>query len=74
MYRHDIQSIKEVHAKAADTDFVMQVFISCCNHAHICFDRAVAAYPLEFFLLQHAQQHDLGLSGQVADFDLGGLV
>jgi len=37
------------------------------NDAHVHADGPAPTDPLEFALLQHAQQHDLGFRGQLAD-------
>jgi len=45
----------------------VQISIRSGNHADVHADRPAATDPLEFVLLQHAQQHDLGLGGEFAD-------
>ena len=62
-----VEPIEEVRAEGAVGDGSVQISIRSGNHADVHADRPAATDPLEFVLLQHAQQHDLGLGGEFAD-------
>src|SRR5437867_2572855 len=62
-----VEPIEEVRTEAAVGDGCLQIAIRCGNHANVGADGPAATDTLEFALLQHAQQHDLGLGGEFAD-------
>ena len=62
-----VEPIEEVGAEGAVGDGGLQIAIRCGNHANVGADGPAATDTLEFALLQHAQQHDLGLGGEFAD-------
>ena len=66
--RHDIQAVVEVLAERAFFERRAQVAIRGGDQAHIHFDGARAAEPLEFALLQNAQQLHLRGRRHIADF------
>ena len=61
------QAIVQVGSEAAGGDIGFQVSVSCGNHAHIHALGSRGSDPLEFSLLQHAQQLDLNFRQQIAD-------
>ena len=65
---HDIQPVVEILAKGAFFERGAQIAIGGGDQAHVHFDRARAAEPLEFALLQNAQQLHLRGRRNVADF------
>src|SRR5688572_239203 len=67
MHREDIQTVIQVHSKAALHNFALQVPVGRRNHAHICSNGPVSTNPLEFLFLKYPQQSDLHLDGQFTD-------
>ena len=65
--REHVEPIEEVRAEGAVGDGGLEIAIRCGNHANVHADGPAATDALEFALLQHAQQHDLGLGGEFAD-------
>src|SRR3989475_9380324 len=66
--RKHIQSIEQIGAECAARDRCLEILIGGDDDAHVHRDGMTAADPFDFPLLQHAQQRDLRLGGQVADF------
>ena len=58
---HDVESVVEVLAELARPHLGLQVAVGGGDDAHVDLEGAAAADPLEFALLEHAQQ--LGLKG-----------
>ncbi|OPZ60721.1 MAG: hypothetical protein BWY87_00296 [Deltaproteobacteria bacterium ADurb.Bin510] len=55
-------------AEAAGAHHGLEVAVGGADHAHIDLDGAAAAYAFDLLVLQHPQQPDLGLGGQLTDF------
>ena len=64
----DIQAVIEVAAKLLLQDHFFQVAMRRGDNANVHFLRPRAAQPLEFPLLQNAQQFRLQLERDIADF------
>src|SRR5438105_2442742 len=62
-----VESVKQVDAKPSFLNHVAQVVVSGGDDTHVRADGMCAAKPLEFVLLQHAQQLWLQLRRDVAD-------
>src|SRR6266849_6684445 len=62
-----VEPIEEVRAEGAVGDGGVEIAIRGGDHAHVYADGRAPTDPLEFALLQHAEQHDLGLGGEFAD-------
>src|SRR5258708_36652966 len=60
--------VKQVLAKSAGARVLFQVAMRGDNYAHVPFHRRVAAYPLDFALLQNAQEFRLHGQRHIADF------
>src|SRR5580704_2470357 len=65
--RENIQAIEEIGAESPFLDHLPQVLIGGRNHAYIDPNRPCTAEPLEFLLLQDAQQFRLQFEGQISD-------
>src|SRR5262245_45628885 len=65
--REDVQSVIEVAAEPSGANVFRQIAISGCDDPDVNVNRIAAAEPLEFALLQHAQQHYLQLRRQLSD-------
>ena len=63
-----VAPIKEIAPKRAGGHGSLQVPIGGGNHPHIGPNRSRSTDPLEFPLLQHAEQGILGVCGKIADF------
>jgi len=61
------EPVVEILAEAALLDGALQLAIGCRDHARVDLSVGGAADALELTLLQHAQELDLHLHGQVAD-------
>ena len=68
MDRQDVQSVEEIFSEAMVGDLLLQVPIRGGDQPYVHLDRLGASDALEFMLLQHPQQLDLRISGQVSDF------
>ncbi len=66
--RHHVQAVVEVFAERALLERRAQILVGGGDHAHVDVPRHVAAQPLEFALLQNAQQLHLDGRRHVADF------
>ena len=66
--REDVQAIEQVLAKAAVGNPQLQVAMGRGDDAGVEMNRLRAAEPLELPLFEHAQQLDLDLRRQLADF------
>src|SRR5204862_7593284 len=62
------ERVKEIGSEAAALDRLFEIAIRGRDHPHIDRDGAVAASRLELLLLQHAEQLDLRVGRQLADF------
>ena len=64
----DVEAVIQVFAKLLQVHHVFQVLIGCGNDPDINGDRVFPTYPVEFIVLQDAE--DFGLQGQfhIADF------
>src|SRR5262245_47048902 len=62
-----VEPVEQVRSEGAVGDRGAQISIGGGDDAHVRLDRSATADSLEFALLQHAQQHDLGLGGELAD-------
>jgi len=62
-----VEPIEEVRAEGAVGDGGVQIAIGGGDHADVHADGRAPPDPLEFALLQHAEQHDLGLGGELGD-------
>ena len=67
-YREDVEAIKQIPAETPIRDGGVQVTIRGRNQAHVHVNRLDAADALEFPFLQHAQQRDLRVGQEFADF------
>src|SRR5262249_21619001 len=65
--RKHVEPVEQVRAKHPVPDCRLQVTIRRGNDPDIHADRAAAARSLELALLQHAEKHDLGVGGQLAN-------
>ena len=65
---NDVQALIQVFAEGAILEGGAQVAVGGGEQAHVDLDGAGAAEALEFALLQHAQEFDLGGGRHVADF------
>src|SRR5258708_13953819 len=66
--REYVQAVKEIFSKGAASDRTFQVAIGRGHHPHVRANRLASANPLEFTLLQNAQQSNLSFRGQLTDF------
>ena len=66
--REDIQAIEQILAEGAVLDLLGWVAIGRRDDAHVDLDRAFAADGIDLALLQRAQQLDLHVQRQFADF------
>ena len=66
--RKHVQAIEEIAAERARLDRRLQVAVRGGDHAHVDANRCAPADTLELTLLQDAEQRDLGLHRQLADF------
>jgi hypothetical protein len=66
--RQDVQSVEEIFPEAMVGDLLHQVPIGGGDQPYIDVDRPGASDALEFMLLQHPQQFDLRIQGQISDF------
>ena len=64
----DVEAVIQVFAKPFQVHHVLQVLVGCGNDPDINGDRVFPAHPVEFIVLQDAE--DFGLQGQfhIADF------
>ena len=65
--REDVQSVIEVAAEPSGAHVFHQVAIGGGDDPDVNVNRIAAAEPLEFALLQYAQQHHLQLRRQLSD-------
>ena len=63
-----VDAVVQVFPKAASGHFVFEFFVRGRHHAHIDGHLARGPHGQNAALLQHAQQFDLHVHGQVADF------
>ena len=68
MDRKNVESIEQVRSKSSFSDADGQVSICRGDQAGIRLNRTRASQPLEFSLLQYAQQLRLELQRNLADF------
>src|SRR5262245_13355368 len=66
--REDIQTIEKILPERALCDRRAKVTIRCSDDANVRFHRLTAPNPLELPLLKHAQELDLHVRWQFADF------
>ena len=66
--RKDVQTVEEIAPELPRFDHRRQITIGRRDQPYIDADRARAAEPLEFLLLQHAEEFRLQLEGNVTDF------
>ena len=66
--RENIQAIKQITPEFSLGDGLAQITIRRGDDAHVDLDRLAAADGFKLLLLQHAEQFDLRLQRQVADF------
>ncbi|MEY4258681.1 MAG: hypothetical protein RJA56_1582 [Pseudomonadota bacterium] len=64
----DIESVVQVFAELVFGDVLFQVFVGRGDDANINGDGLVGAQWLDLSLLQHPQEFDLHVQGQVANF------
>src|SRR2546430_13425715 len=64
----DVKTIEEVLAERATRYGALQVAVRGGADAHIDGNRVTAPQPFDLPLLEHAQQGDLGLGGELPDF------
>ena len=63
-----VQPVEEIAAERARLDRRLQVAVRGGDHAHVDANRCASSDTLELTLLQDAEQRDLGLHRQLADF------
>src|SRR6266566_4728210 len=63
-----IDAVEQIAAKGILLDQFLEMAMRGHQHAHVDFDRFVAAHALNFAFLEHAQQFRLHGQGHVADF------
>src|SRR5882757_1393041 len=66
--RYDIQPIEQVLTEFPLAHELFEIAMCCCDHPDVHGDRLVAPNTLDFVLLEHAQQSDLYVYWQIADF------
>ena len=64
---HHVEPVEQVLAEGAGGDLLLQVAVGRGDQAHVDADGLDAADPLELALLEHAQQLDLHLVGDLAN-------
>ena len=67
LYCELVDTVVEVLAKAPFGNGLAQIFVRGCEDPHIHLDVHLAADAFDGVLLQHAQQADLVLIGEVPD-------
>src|SRR5580765_1805392 len=65
--RENIEPIKQVLAKSAFGDLFLEIFVGSGDKSNVDLNGLGTAEPLEFALLDDAEQLDLGLRRQIAD-------
>jgi hypothetical protein len=66
--RKSIEPIEKILAECSGSDGGRQIPIRCCNEPDIYRNRTIAANPLEFAFLEHAQQRNLRFHRKIANF------
>src|SRR5215472_15434588 len=66
--RNDVEPIKKIRSEMTGFHRLLEVSVRGRNDAHVHASRAVAANWLELMFLQYAQQLDLCVGWQFADF------
>src|SRR5262249_31751413 len=62
-----VEPVEQVSSKGAISHGRLQIAVRRLNDPDVGPDGPAASHSLEFVILQHAQQHDLGLGRQLAD-------